>query len=164
MPQSFDTTNADIGVLRDEHRVLPAASHPKAQQLLAFWKARPADGIVIGRDVPSRAIAGLLNNIAIFEPVNGGSDLKVRLAGTSVRRRFGGEVTGKLMSELFPPDDFQEHLKSSIASMESDTVTIMDSRLTYGVVERMHLEVVILPVLAPDRVSKWVLAGLFYFT
>ena len=37
------------------------------------------------------------------------------------------------------------------------------ARLCDGVVERMHLEAVHLPVLAPDRVTKWVLIGVFYF-
>jgi hypothetical protein len=151
------------GDLRDEYRLVAAANHPKAQKLLDFWEARPADGIVIGRDVPSRTIAAMLNNIIIYEPVNGGSDLKVRLAGTSIRRRFNREVTGMLMSELFPPDEFREHLEMTLANIEAGPATIVDSHLTNGAVEKMHLEVVILPVFAPDRVHKWVLVGLFYF-
>jgi hypothetical protein len=35
-------------------------------------------------------------------------------------------------------------------------------RMSVDTVERLHLEVIILPVLAPDRVTKWMLAGLFY--
>ena len=164
MPDGFKMSKGVDSGLRDEYRLVSAAHHPKAQQLLDFWKAQPADGIVIGRDVPSRTIAAILNNITIFEPVNGGSDLKVRLAGTSTRRRFGSEITGKLMSELFPPDEFREHLETVHANMKSEAATIIDSHLTNGAVETLHLEVVILPVFAPDRVSKWVLMGLFYFS
>lgn len=164
MPQRFDTTRAGADILRDEYRTMPAPTHSGAQKLLAFWKARPADGIVVGRDVPSRAIAAILNNIAIFEPVDGGRDLKVRLAGSSLRRRFDGEITGKLMSELFPPEDFRDHLKQTLLGLKTDTAVIINSHLISGAVEKMHMEVVVLPILAPDRVSKWVLAGLFYFT
>ena len=164
MPDGFNMSKGVDGDFRDEYRLVAAANHPKAQQLLAFWEARPADGIVIGRDVPSRAIANILNNITIYEPVNGGSDLKVRVAGTSIRRRFNREVTGMLMSELFPPDEFREHLETTLANIKSGTATIVDSHLINGAVEKMHLEVVVLPVFAPDRVSKWVLTGLFYFS
>ena len=164
MPHGFGLTDDDGGVLRNDYTLVPTPTHPKAQKLLDFWKARPADGIVIGRDVPSRVISDILSNLLVYEPVDGGKDLRVRLAGASIRRRFGGEITGKLMSELFPPDEFQDHLDIHSASLKAGKAKIVNSRLSQGAVEKMHLEVVVLPVAAPDRVSKWVLAGLFYFT
>ena len=140
--------------VRDHYRALEAPTHPKAIRLMEFWKANAANGIVIGRDVPSRPICDILSSIAIFEPVDGGSDYRARLAGESVRRRFSRDITGKLLSELFPADDFHDHLKDNNANILSGTPQILDSRLTNGAVEQMHLEVVLLPVLAPDRASK----------
>ncbi|MGA7676681.1 MAG: PAS domain-containing protein [Rhizomicrobium sp.] len=156
-----DDRNADI---RDDYRAVAAPSHPKAQKLLAFWKDRAKDGVVVGRDVPSRPISDILSNIMIYEPIDGGRDYRVRLAGESIRRRFGRDVSGMLMSELFSPDEFREHIGTARACIESGTMAIVDSRLTNGAVEWMHLEVVVLPVTAPDRVGKWVLIGLFYLS
>jgi hypothetical protein len=34
--------------------------------------------------------------------------------------------------------------------------------VTYTV-DKMHVEVVLLPIFAPDRKSIWVLSGMFYF-
>jgi hypothetical protein len=155
------TGTADI---RDHYVSLEAPTHPKALRLMEFWKANAAKGIVIGRDVPSRAISDILSSIAIFEPVDGGRDYRARLAGESVRRRFSRDITGKFLSELFPADDFHDHRDANNAHVLSGTPQIIDSRLTNGAVEQMHLEVVILPVLAPDLASKWLLVGLFYFS
>ncbi|MGA7713353.1 MAG: PAS domain-containing protein [Rhizomicrobium sp.] len=158
--------NEHVGTsdIRDHYLSLEAPTHPKALRLMEFWKANAAKGIVVGRDVPSRAISELLSSIAIFEPVDGGSDYRARLAGESVRRRFSRDITGKLLSDLFAAEDFQDHLNDNNAHILSGTPQILDSRLTNGAVEQMHLEVVILPVLAPDRASKWLLVGLFYFS
>ncbi len=147
----------------DVFHVLDVPRHPQAQEFLAFWKARPKDGIVIGRDVPSRRIAGLLGHIIVFEPVDGGSDYRVRLAGDSIRLRFDRDVTGMLMSEMFPPAQFREHIATTLAVISSQTPVIIDSHLTNGTVEKMHMEVVILPAVAPDRVGNWTFVGLFYF-
>ncbi|MDE2267165.1 MAG: PAS domain-containing protein [Alphaproteobacteria bacterium] len=155
---------AEGNELRDDYQVVAAASHPQAQKLLAFWSERPPDGIVIGRDVPSRPIAAILSNVTIYEPIDGGRDCRVRLAGASIRRRFGRDITGLLMSQLFPPNEFRDHLETAIADLEAGKATIVDSRLSSGAIERMHLEAVILPVVAPDRISKWVLVGLFYLS
>ena len=156
----FFDDNAD---LRDEYTTLSEPAHPEAKKLLAFWNGRPADGLVIGRDVPSRGVASLLSNISIYEPIDEGRDFRVRVAGASIRRRFGRDITGKLFSELYPPEDFQHHLESTRQILESSQPKIIDSRLCSGNVEKLHLEVVILPVFAPNRIDKWVLAGLFYF-
>ena len=150
--------------VRDHYRTLEAPTHPKALRLMEFWKANASNGIVVGRDVPSRAISDILSSIAIFEPVDGGSDYRARLAGELVRRRFSRDITGKLLSELFSEDDFHDHLNANNAHILAGTPQIIDSRLTNGAVEQMHLEVVLLPVLAPDRASKWLLAGLFYIS
>ena len=146
-----------------KYAIVASPTHPDAQELLAFWNARPADGIVIGRDVPSRKIANLLSHIAIYEPVRERRDFKVRLAGNSVRGRFGGDIKGKLMSELFDAGAFHHHVSKTLEVLDNDAPMILDSHLVSGVVEKLHTEVVIMPVWPSDRSSKWVLAGFFYF-
>jgi hypothetical protein len=149
--------------LSDRYAIVQAAHHGDALKLLAFWEARPPDGIVMGRDVPSRSMACLLSSIMILEPVQDGSDMRVRLAGASLEKRFGYDVKGRLMSEMFPLEEFRDHLKDALSVIETGKAVIIDSRLSAGAVEKLHLEVVQFPIFATDRKSKWVLTGTFYF-
>jgi hypothetical protein len=135
------------------YRPKAAPSHPQAAQALAFWQARPADGIVIGRDVPSRAIAAQLNRIMVQEPIAGGRDLKVRLAGNVVRERFGLELTGKSVSDLFP--DSAERIALAMTAIATGEPRFADSILGNGSLEVVHSEHIILPVFAPNYADKW---------
>jgi hypothetical protein len=159
----LDDANNEGSGIRTEYRPIDAPVHPQAEKVLAFWNARPADGIIVGRDVPSRAIASLLSHVIVHEPINGGSDLKVRVAGTAVRRRFGRDITGETMSNLFPPAGFPDRLKSVLAAIETGAPQFADCQLSNGSFDILHSELVILPILAPDRVTKWALTVVFFF-
>jgi hypothetical protein len=136
-------------------------SHPLAAQALAFWQARPADGLVIGRDVPSRAIAAQLNRIIVQEPIEGGSDLKVRLTGNVVRERFGLEMTGKSVSQLF--SDSAVRIALTMTAITTGEPCFADSILGNGSLEVLHSEHIILPVFAPNRTDKWAMTICCFF-
>ena len=162
--QVLSNTEKRIVNIRDNFEVVNVPTHPKALKLLAFWNEHAANGIVVGRDIPSRPIADLLSSISIDEPIDDGNDYRVRLAGSSMSCRFGRDITGMRMSELFPPDEFQKHLATRRATIEGGKPIIFSAHLTEGVVEHLHLEAIHLPVLAPDGFTKWVLIGVFYFS
>jgi hypothetical protein len=147
----------------EKYAIVPAAVHPDSNYLLSFWEARPRDGIVLGRDVPSRAIARLLGSIMVWEPVEQGQDMKVRLAGDALHRRFPGDLRGRRMSELFMPVNFRGHLQNAHHVIAGGQPLILDSRMYYGNIEKLHVEVVLLPVAAHDRSGNWLMAGSFYF-
>ena len=159
----LEDANSGSAGIQTEYRAIAAPAHPEAVKALAFWDARPADGIVIGRDVPSRAIASLLSHVIIHEPINGGSDLKVRVAGTAVRRRFGRDITGEIMSNLFPATTFPDRLKSVLTAIETGAPQFADCHLGNGSLEILHSELVILPIFAPDRATKWAMTIVFFF-
>ena len=159
----LEDANSGSAGIQSEYRPIAAPAHPEAVKALAFWDARPADGIVIGRDVPSRAIASLLSHVIIHEPINGGSDLKVRVAGTAVRKRFGRDITGETLSHIFPTPSFPGRLKSVLTAIETGAPQFADCHLSSGSLEILRSELVILPVLAPDRVSKWTMTIVFFF-
>lgn len=162
MQSGMSSGGADVAV-QERWTIVDEARHPDAVKLLAFWAARAPDGIVMGRDIPSRAISGLLSRIVIWEPVRDGRDLRARLAGAALLRRFGDDIKGRLMSELLPPEDVQKFLTGALNVLENGRSLVLDSRLIAGTVEMMHLEIVVFPVIAPDRKGTWVLAGVFYF-
>ncbi len=148
--------------LSDYQRV-DALEHWLAPEALRFWNDRPADGIVIGRDVPSRAIARLLNSIVIYEPVDDHHDLKVRLAGTALWRRFSRDITGRRMSELFGPDDFPSRFRTVMECIEQNVPRMARVTHTIKSVEVLRLELLTIPVLAPNGGDRWGLTFSFYF-
>jgi hypothetical protein len=104
----------------------------------------------------------LLSHVIVQEPINGGNDLKVRVAGTAVRRRFGRDITGDIMSNLFQAPTFPARLKSVLTAIETGAPQFADCQLSNGSLEILHSELVILPILAPDRVSKWAMTVVFF--
>jgi hypothetical protein len=149
--------------LHDNYAVVAAPRHRDSERLLSFWRQRAPDGIVMGRDVPSRTIAPLLSHVMVWEPVADGADMKVRLAGAALQRRFSGDLKGRVMSELYAPADFRDHRQDMLRVIESGVPLVLDSRISCGNIEHLHLEMVVLPILSPDRAHGWVLSGIFYF-
>jgi hypothetical protein len=154
-----------IGVadLHDNFAIIAVPRHPDSEKLIAFWNLRAPDGIVMARDVPSRKISHLLSHVIVWEPSADRSNMKVRLAGAALQRRFSGDLKGRMMSDLFPPADFRSHLREALSVIESGAPLVLDSHVFCGNIEQLHLETVLLPIVSPDRAQCWLLAGCFYF-
>jgi hypothetical protein len=145
-----------------EYRLIDALRHPDATTVLRFWARRPPDGLMIGRDIPSRSIAKLLSHVAIYAPFSNGNDAKVHLAGSALRRRFGRDITGLLMSDIFVPDDFRVRfaaLKDVIRTGEPRLAEIVHR---VGDIEILRLELLAIPVTAPNGVDRWAATFAFY--
>jgi len=142
---------------------LGAPTHSGASLMLRVWQSRmAADGFQVGRDVPSRALSRVLRNLAVYEPVDGARDIRVRLAGTAFYRRFGRDVTGARFSELFDLPAFAQYRDLLIEIIESGSPTVLAIERGQGSRAPMRYECLLLPVLSPDRAAHWVLAGLFF--
>lgn len=151
--------------LVDHYLRVEQPRHRDAKKLLAYWRECKAkgEGFVVGRDIPARPIASMLSNIVLYEPLSNNKDLRVRLAGASVRHRLQPDLKGSLLSQQFAGADFEHHLESSFETMRSGEPMILDSSLKRGSMEEIHSEVLLLPVTAPDLTSTWLLVGMFYF-
>lgn len=140
-----------------------APTLPKAIKLVEFWRSRQPAGVFVGKDVPSRDIAPLLSSLVLFEPVDGGEDWRVRLAGAALLRRFGRDVSGKCISVLYPADHFLILRSRAIGVLKSNAPHVDDVVIRSSERTLQHFETVHLPVYAPDGVSLWDMAGYFYF-
>jgi len=153
----------ESGITSAEFRRVEVLTHPDAQAALRFWQNRPADGIKIGRDVPSRAIARLLSRTVIYEPIEGGRDFKVHLAGSGIRRRFDRDITGECISQLYNAGDLQPRLngiQDVLASNEARMAQIIHRAAD---LEVLRIELFQIPLAAPNGVDRWVLTFAFYF-
>jgi hypothetical protein len=143
------------------HTRLSEPRHFGARLTLEAWRTqRLADGFVVGRDVPSRALAPVLRNLIVYEPQ--GRDFRARLAGSALIRRFGCDITGLKLSELFDSEAFEHHRAMMAEVLATDSPRALDVQLKSRGRTQLHFEVLNLPVLAADREIGWVLTGLFY--
>lgn len=122
-----------------------------SKRFLQFWEARPSDGLVFLRDVPSRAIASLLRNIIIWDAVGDWSDARVRLMGSGLLFRFGKELKGSLLSELFAADEYTQHLALLRRAYYDNAPVLARSCLRTGGMYVMALEIIVVPLVAPDH-------------
>jgi hypothetical protein len=131
--------------------------------LLDHWRLRDAQGgFVVGRDVPSRELATVLRNLALYEPIEEGRDFRVRLAGTAFMRRFGRDITGLRLSEVYDGTHF-EHERETLANViRTKKPYLVDAKIKRDDHIFMRYEIVRLRVLSPDRKDSWVMGGLFY--
>lgn len=134
--------------------------HVHARLLHEQWRARE-NTFVIGRDIPSRPLAPVLKNVAVLEPNRDHSDFHVRLAGIAWMRRYGCDVTGAMLSQLYDTETFagrrdllQALLKDGIPLFRE--VKLMDSGNIY-----LHYEMVALRAIRTDRGGPCVLTAIF---
>lgn len=134
-----------------------------SQQLLAFWQVRPADGIAVGRDIPSRRIAPLLSHLILWEPIDDGKDYVVRHMGETLRSRFGGYVVGRKMSELLSAELYAFYVDRDLRLTKNEDALVLDVTQSHNGCNYLHYELVVFPARSPDRRKTWLVVGAFYF-
>lgn len=146
--------------------VLTAPEHPSSAALIEIWRAHEATGgMRMGRDIPSRALAKFLPNIVIAEPKADWSDAHIRLAGSVLTERFGRDITGVQLMELYRADPQGGAMLLGGARQADETrkPVLLGTRVLAGSMEVMRFEVVAVPVYAPEGVRHWILVGTFRF-
>jgi hypothetical protein len=136
--------------------------HYGARLLLNHWSEKQAKGgMVVGRDLPARELSPALRHLILYEPLEGGHDFRVRLAGSANLRRFGRDVTGTRISELFEGDAFEWRLKTLARVLTTREPCSSDVLLKRSRRDSLRFEVLTLPVLN-EAGARWALGGIFY--
>lgn len=146
--------------------VIEAPEHLSSMALIECWRAHEATGgMRMHRDIPSRAIAQFLSNIVVCEPVGDWADGHIRLAGSVLTQRFGREIQGASISELYAndPEGARMLLANARRAQKARKPGLLSTRVCTGQVEVMRFEVVALPIWAPDGATLWSLVGVFRF-
>lgn len=149
---------------RYEWLEIQSPTHPDLVVLSSFWEARAdKDGVVIGRDLPSRPIARLLRNLIVVEPDSDHQDYRVRLAGSASLRRFGRDISGERISEHFGSVDFVSRRDQMRMVQRTGKPIFCRGKVFRHETMVIDLEFAILPATSPDGTSRWIVVGLFYF-
>ena len=146
--------------------VIAEPEHPSTKVLITHWRSYEAKGgMRMGRDVPSRAIAMPLSCISICEPLGNWVDGRIRIAGSILTLRFGRDIHGQLISELYKddPDGGRMLLENARRAQETRQPGLLSTRVFAGQHEVMRFEVVALPILAADGLAQLSLVGTFRF-
>ena len=153
--------------LHEGFRPIEQPQNERLRQLLDLWHARPEDGLEIGRDIPSRRFAPLLSHILLWEPIDGGANYRLKLCGDALRLRFGNHAVGMLFTDLIAPEIVPAFLAGARTMLAKDSHICFDMQLVRNEpVEgrsELHFELVIFPVWAQHRTSRWLLNGIYYF-
>ena len=156
----------DVGPFAQDHEEvatpLDGPGHFGARLLFNHWlQKQEKGGMIVGRDIPARALSSSLRNLALYEPIAGCRDFQIRLAGNAFLRRFGRDVTGLKLSNLFEGAMFERHrsqMAEMIANREpfSTDVVLKKSRR-----ESLQFERLGLPILNENG-GRLALIGIFY--
>jgi hypothetical protein len=158
--ENLDPLNAN---LRETVTEIPEPVHYGARLLFGHWRdLQKQGGLIVGRDVPSRRLGGILRNLAVFEPLDGAADFHARLAGTAFLRRFGRDITGLKLSEIFRTPVFELHRDNLAKVVRNGVPGLYDVKVYAGRKRSLHCDLLRLPAFSPDRGTVWVLSGLFF--
>ena len=162
MLQFTDDLPSDAPQLaREIIELLDTPKHFHARLLLSKWQLHVPD-FTIGRELPSRALASVLRYLALFEPVEDGDDFRVRLAGTAWLRRFGCEVSGWTLSQLYAGAELDGWRKRLRETLEGGQPICGDLKVIGDNGVQLHSELLVLPV-AVKGGGACALVGLFHY-
>ena len=160
----WDAVDPLTAELNETATPIAEPQHFGARLLLERWRElQDRDGLVMGRDVPARPLGGILRNLAIYEPLEDCRDFRARLAGTAFLRRFGRDITGLKLSEIFPRSRFEWHRAGMADIVRSRAPLVYAVKMKRGDRMLLRAEALRLPVESADRANTWVLSGLFYY-
>jgi hypothetical protein len=153
-----------IAAVEDSFDVLSQPKHRDALFLHAEWKRHSSTGgFMVGIHVPSRKLARVLPALSLYEPVEGGRDFRVRLAGTALRRRFGRDITGLSMSDLFSGKSLAYYNGRMRKVLNDGEPFMLDLRVEHDGLARLHFEWLGLQVFSPDCRHPWIMTGHFLY-
>jgi hypothetical protein len=150
-----------------DHRftVLQEPTHPSARKLIALWRAGEAkDGLRMGRDIPSRAVAPFLSQMIIYEPIGNWEDAYLRYAGFGTAKYFGGDVTGLRCSDVEAHDrgtTLKQLFADARTIVAQNSCRVLNHRALSEGIEVGRHEIVRFPIFGHDGKSRWLLNAAF---
>jgi hypothetical protein len=159
----WDDADPRISERDESATALAKPVHYGSRLMFDYWSDRAADGgLIVGRDVPSRALSPIMRNLAVYEPVDDLADFQIRLAGAIHLRRHNRDITGERLSKIFSGPSLERRLAILREVMRSALPAIHDIKVPQSARSPLHFEAIVLPVLAPDRHTRWLRSGMFF--
>jgi hypothetical protein len=149
---------------QDAHTVLAGPVHRDARFLHDEWRRYAGSGgFMVGIHIPSRKLARVLPALSLYEPVDGGRDFHVRLAGTALRRRFGRDITGSRLSEIFSGKRLDYYADRMRRVLSDGEPFVLELRVMHEGLTHLRFEWLGLQVFSPDCRHPWIMTGHFLY-
>ena len=151
-----------------EHRsrIVAEPVHPSTLLLLNYLRGCEAHGgMRMGHDIPARAIAMLMKDLIVAEPVGDWADVHLRLVGSGMAAHFGRDVTGMRMTEVFAGEmrDRDMLLAGAKRTVEINRPGTVEQIIAKDGKDILRQEMTVLPLRAPNGNARWVLIATFNF-
>ncbi len=114
---------------------------------------------------PARAIAALMKDVIVSEPIDDWQDARLRLVGSGMAAHFGRDVTGLCMNEVFAGELSDRDMLlagARICIADNRPGTVEQTLLDKGK-EILRQEMTAMPLLAPGGDAHWLLTATFNF-
>jgi hypothetical protein len=139
---------------------LAVAAHRDTRLLLDTWRRLDASGgFIVGIHIPSRSLVSTLGGLSLYEPVDGGRDFRVRLAGSSLLRRFGRDIGGALLSQVFDRSALGFHKSRMRQAQRCGTPFLYRADKRWEGQPHLAFEIVGMRVYSPDCRDPWIMTG-----
>lgn len=117
----------------------------------------------MGRDVPARRLTKVISGIAITEPIGDWNDGLIRHAGMVYTTRFGRDITGMAIRDIYrdDPEGGEALLEGAKLCIAERCTLTLRTRVLDRSNELMRFEVLVLPIWAPDGETMWAMAGTY---
>ena len=149
------------GVTREVTVTGALPSHPDGRRLYDLWKEKA--GFIVGEDIPSRRLSRLLPNLALCDYRASHEDFRIRVAGFALIRLFGKDIAQCNLREIVRDDEHPCLASVMMNVRDTGEPLVFDARFSSEERQLVHFETLLLRVLAADRKTPLVLAGLFFF-
>lgn len=130
--------------------------------LLDHWRrAKQSGGLHLARDIPSHGLAKTLANLMVCEPL-GTSDVRLHHVGTEIEIQNGLALAGTLLSDQLPPEELARWLEHQHRVISENVPVMLDRQHTLHGAVIAHNEVLMVPAVAKDGISIWVVAAVSF--
>jgi hypothetical protein len=129
-------------------------------ELHAYWLSLSSEGSTPYRGAfKPAAIPSLLPSIFLIDVLNGPRNFRFRLVGTTFKTASGQELTGRLISEVFPPEFHQEVFDGWNAVVENGGPNWARGRFWLKEKDFLNWQGVALPLRAPNGATDQLLGA-----
>lgn len=145
---------------------IPRLTFPPAIRLYDFYLAQRAAAEGLPRRAefsqPAMQKLGVLSNLFILSPVDGGRDWVYRLIGTGICHRYRNDRSWQTMRQFLSEENAER-----IVALNNDIARSGEPRFFNLLPRKIHLdwltlETMSLPILSNDGKETWILGGTFF--
>ena len=156
--------------LRNKHRTLEKVTsdfskvqHPALRGIHSHWETiRGTRPMPLRSDLSPVDIVPLLPHVLLIDVTSDPRDFRLRLVGTAIQQVTGRDMTGKMISEVFPADFYAEVHRDWSSVVDEKQPLLGSGSLWVSEKEYILWEGIVMPLSRQGEVADMLLGGLAF--